>query len=79
MGVVFQPNDYYALPAEAKCLYCGQALSVPYVVWQTAHGRAGSDAIGVHPACTVELTIRLLRDIHEIEEQTGRAITTALA
>ncbi len=47
---------------DRPCYYCGEPLTVPFVMWQ-----GFGEAIGLHPPCVVELTIRLYRDVHEIE------------
>jgi hypothetical protein len=46
----------------ADCFYCCQPITEPFVVW-LGYPRA----ISVHPPCVVELTIGLLRDVHEFE------------
>ncbi len=53
-------------PASACCFYCGEALGHPAIEW------AGeTTTISLHPGCVVELTIRLYRDLHELESRTG--------
>jgi len=44
------------------CFYCDQPTSDPAITW---HGATG--AIWFHPACAVELCIRLNRDVLEWE------------
>lgn len=50
------------------CFYCGQPVSQPWIEW---HGQNRNqktfEIIQLHPGCAVELTIRLLRDVHEYE------------
>ena len=47
------------------CYYCYSPLTSPFVVWMGA-----GEPIALHPACVVELSIRLFRDVHEIECET---------
>lgn len=53
------------LPVEQKCFYCGLPLRAIAVFWAGADGE-----LWLHPACVVELTIRLYRDVHEVETGT---------
>ena len=55
------------------CYYCAGVLESPFLVWMGA-----GEALTLHPACTVELTIRLLRDVHQVECQSHRDITDPL-
>ena len=55
----------------AACFYCHKPLTSPCVHWMGS----GFD-LYCHPACVVELTIRLLRDVHEIECSTNTDITS---
>ena len=44
------------------CFYCGKATEDPAIVW------VGSTAeIILHPRCAVELTLRISRDVHQLE------------
>jgi hypothetical protein len=45
------------------CFLCGSTLSDPAVHWM---GSTGS--IFLHPACVLALSVRLFRDVHEIEK-----------
>lgn len=59
-----------AIPAGTPCFYCHQRLQGSVVMWWGE----GAD-LYLHPECTVELSIRLLRDVHEIERNTQTNIT----
>ena len=52
------------------CFYCYQTLTSPFVLWM------GGEALALHPGCVVELSIRLLRDVWQIEHTTGAYITS---
>ncbi len=60
----------HAVPAGTPCFYCQYPLSGMVIAWWGN----GAD-VYLHPKCTVELSIRLLRDIHEVEHQTRTSIT----
>lgn len=50
------------IPADLKCFYCHTSIeAMPYINWM------GTTEIELHPACVVELCLRLLRDVHEVE------------
>jgi hypothetical protein len=49
------------------CFHCGEPAGDPVIMWSGATG----NEIFLHPACVAELTIRLLRDLHELEHRTG--------
>ena len=58
------------------CFYCGSpVVSTRGVYWM---GSPKAYTIVLHPACTVNLTIRLLRDVHAIQciEGTRTAMAT---
>ena len=59
-----------AIPDGTQCFYCGYPISGTVVLWW---GESGD--IHLHPGCTVELSIRLLRDVHEIERASQTTIT----
>lgn len=48
------------------CFFCYEAISYPAVFWMGSGGR-----IYLHPRCALELLVRLLRDVHELEHLTG--------
>lgn len=56
--------------AGAACFYCHQPTVDPAVVWSGA-----TSEIYLHPRCVVEFTIRLYRDLHQLERATGRKVT----
>ena len=69
MGVVQRggSNGYsevFAPLLAADCFYCHEPLGPQGVMWSGTSGE-----IILHPGCVIELTIRLLRDVHEIECQ----------
>jgi hypothetical protein len=66
------PDGWYANSfKDEPCFYCGRNLSSPFVLW------AGFGAeLVLHPTCVVELTIRVFRDVHEIECENHSYITS---
>jgi hypothetical protein len=53
-----------------RCYYCIDDLTSPFIVWQ-----GGGDPVALHPRCVVELSIRLLRDVWEVECTSDTYIT----
>lgn len=65
-----------ALQDEAKsqcCFYCYKLVTTPAVLWAGEGGR-----IFLHAGCAVDLAIRILRDVHEIECKTHTYARLAL-
>jgi hypothetical protein len=60
------PNGFLHKP----CYYCAETLQSPFIMWMGA-----GEPLGLHPACTVELSIRLLRDVHQVECETHNDVT----
>ena len=62
---------------EASCFYCHEPVSAPALYWMGSAPREEDHAslLVLHPACTVELAIRLFRDVHEIECRTYEYVT----
>lgn len=59
----------------ATCFYCNDWLGDEIIEWHGHHSNAPQlHAIAMHPACAVELCIRILRDAHQYECQTHRKI-----
>ncbi len=50
------------LPEEQVCFFCGMVIRAVAIFWMGA----GAE-LWLHPGCAVELTIRLFRDVHEVE------------
>lgn len=55
---------------EDVCFYCYRQLNAPVVMWM-----GSTSNIYLHPACVVELGIRLFRDVHQIECATNSYVT----
>lgn len=72
-----QPGDSNVALADTRhCYYCGGPLDAFFIEWR-GH-RSGSKVLHViplHPACTVDLCVRLLRDVHEYECLYGTEVT----
>jgi hypothetical protein len=58
-----------AAPEHDVCFYCWGPLDNPAIEWSGSTG-----FICLHPGCVVELAIRLVRDVHEVESRTGRYV-----
>jgi hypothetical protein len=66
------PDAWVSEPFRSQpCFYCGQPLSTPFVIWMGV-----GEPLALHPACVVELSIRLLRDVWQIETATNTYITS---
>ena len=53
---------------EVPCFYCGKSMSYPGIFWVgNSIGNEGSSSLILHPACAVDLFLRLGRDVWEIE------------
>jgi hypothetical protein len=52
--------------ADQCCFLCGEATDDPSVLWS-----GFSADIFLHAECAVEMTLRLMRDVHEFEHRTG--------
>ena len=55
--------------ADQQCFVCCEPVDDPSIMWS-----GFSADIFFHPACALELAIRLMRDIHEYEHRTGDRI-----
>jgi hypothetical protein len=62
-GVIITAEDQH-------CFHCGATVVDPGIMWS-----GFSDDVFLHPACALELTIRLMRDVHEYEHRTGDRVT----
>jgi hypothetical protein len=61
--MIIHDNDDFLGPDAPTCFYCYNAIRWrPFIEWASSGG-----AIFLHPACAVDLVLRLLRDVHEIE------------
>lgn len=65
MAVIWSADDMSACMAELddECFYCGGKLAQYPVIYWTA----GGEDIKLHPACTLDLNVRLMRDVHETQ------------
>ena len=55
------------------CFYCSGPVYDPAIAW------TGTPTIFLHPSCCVDLCIRLLRDVHELECEKNVHVKLALA
>ena len=65
-----QASDRRTIPPGTRCFFCGRGIEGTVIAWWGS----GSD-VHLHPKCTVELAIRLLRDVHEVEHSERTSIT----
>jgi len=54
---------------DQRCFLCGEATADPSVMWS-----GFSEDVFLHAACAVEMTLRLMRDVHELEHRTGHRL-----
>jgi hypothetical protein len=47
-----------------ECYYCGKEVKPPMVWWR------GNPDIFLHPECVIQLFIRMMKDVHEIQVKT---------
>ena len=66
------PEAWVSEPFRGQpCYYCADILTDPFVLWMGI-----GEAIAMHPGCVVELSIRLLRDVWEVECRSNTYVTT---
>jgi hypothetical protein len=76
VGAVLGPEDTYAWGIKGEvCLYCGRETAPPLVVWHGSGRGDGVTLVVLHPGCVVELMIRMIRDVHEVEIRTHEGVT----
>lgn len=51
---------------DADCFFCGERLGTPFVLWQ---GTGPLGRLVLHPACVLELNLRISRDVHAIQHE----------
>ncbi len=69
----YRPGDQVIITALGQtCFYCRGSTTDPGITWMGATGE-----IFLHPSCAVELVIRLLRDVHELECSSGLRLKLA--
>lgn len=62
-GGVYSEEFQADIEAEiTECFYCGKAVGFPALFWMGLTGE-----IYLHPDCFQLLTVRLMRDLHEIQ------------
>lgn len=70
MGLTGLTPETYGTAVGDTCFYCGRLTRDPAVLWLGHTGR-----MVLHPPCVVELTIRLMRDLHEWECARGESFS----
>jgi len=70
MSVYFSAEDHrkkwgglQPLP-HGDCFYCGKKMKYPVVTWMGSTGE-----INLHPDCVLKLSVRLFRDVHEVQRR----------
>jgi len=65
MSIVHNDEDLQRCGNEDECFFCGKQLMCPAVHWM------GSECknIVLHPACLLDLFVRMARDLHEIKAE----------
>lgn len=67
MAVIWKSEKRYeesGIPMGEPCFFCGEEADAPMVFWT---GVKGTNLV-LHPACAVDLTLRLYRDVHEVQQ-----------
>ena len=60
--MIYDAESGFPLPG-CTCFYCSRAIvHHPYIDWM-----GDGSTIFLHPGCAVDLAIRVLKDVHEIE------------
>ena len=62
MSAIF-PDAEIGYPL-SNCYYCGNRIKGPCVWWR------GAPDIWLHPECVVQMMIRMMSDVHEIQCKT---------
>ncbi len=57
-------------PGEVTCFYCKKPLTSGYAAYWN-----GTTELYLHAPCLVELTIRMYRDVHEVELLNHKNVT----
>lgn len=78
MSIVTEGNEssYSRVLAGTPCFFCGQPIRAIAIFWQGCppegieRGMEGGE-LWLHPPCVVNLTIRLYRDVHEVQQKMG--------
>ena len=50
-----------------KCFHCHTPVALPYIYWNGSGYGDESLSLALHPACALEFTVRLMRDVHALE------------
>ena len=70
----YDPYEGYMFFAElvgTPCFFCSAPLTAPFVAWRGA----APDMLALHPGCVLDLTMRLMRDVWELECKTELRVT----
>lgn len=67
MSIVAYGEPVYERLIGSECFYCYKPVYPPAVMWMGA-----SAEIVLHSPCFMELSLRMGRDVLEIEQKTGR-------
>ncbi|BCL82177.1 hypothetical protein ccbrp13_46420 [Ktedonobacteria bacterium brp13] len=59
----------YQHNVQKYCFYCGHNISYPAIHWVGSVG-----AITLHSNCAVDLSIKLMSDVHHMQNDTNRRI-----
>ena len=62
------------IPEGTVCCFCGKPLASIAVFWlgqPREAERMDQIELWLHPVCSVDLSVYLLRDVHEIEQTSG--------
>ena len=64
-------RDYLNYSGRFVCTHCGHEIAAdPFIAWLVSFGVGKARDAGhifLHPACALDLCVRMIRDVHEIE------------
>jgi hypothetical protein len=68
MLIDLQDPESYSMSRHDECFYCEHKLGPKFIEWNgQGKDRSRFLTIALHPECVIELTLRLMRDVHEFE------------
>lgn len=65
MSIVRDPAELERDGIKDACYLCGQKITYPSVLWMGHE----CQFIVLHPACVLDLFVRLARDLHQLKQE----------
>ncbi len=63
-----KPYQESGMPVGEPCFFCGKEADSPMVYWAGQTSSLQGPVLVLHPGCAVDLTVRLYRDVHEVQQ-----------